>query len=446
MSGLSDFLSGGAETRLTLADPSRHAGGLPTRKSPMSQNMFVLVVSSLISVVVGCSERKIEPPPPKATAEQEPGKAAHQTGKTLPHTETSAPHQLTVPPQALEGQTFQTAVVERRDFRDEIQATASIKPNEYRLFHLSPRIEGRVIDVMAELGDSVKQGQALALFDSIELGQKKAAFLQGVTNRDVDYRNYTREKGLFEQRISSEKEYVEAKGTYEKSMASYRAAYEALRLVGLSDDDIKKIGWSGKGKALSSFALVAPQAGTVIERNITRGELLTPKDNAFTIADLSTVWILLDIYEQHLAAVQVGSEVEITVDAYPKERFRGKIAYLGYVLNPDTRTVDARVEIANHDRRLRPGMFARAALILPSTQEDQKVLVIPQDAIQQVDEKSVAFVEERPGAYTVRPVLVGRKSGNDAEVHSGVAEGERVVTQGSFDLKSILLKERIAGD
>ena len=281
MSGLSDFLSAGAETRLTLADPSRHAGGLPTRKSPMSQNMFVLVVSSLISVVVGCSERKIEPPPPKATAEQEPGKAAHQKGNT-PQTETSAPHQLTVPPQALEGQTFQTAVVERRDFRDEIQATASIKPNEYRLFHLSPRIEGRVIDVMAELGDSVKQGQALALFDSIELGQKKAAFLQGVTNRDVDYRNYTREKGLFEQRISSEKEYVEAKGTYEKSMASYRAAYEALRLVGLSDDDIKKIGWSGKGKALSSFALVAPQAGTVIERNITRGELLTPKAVSYT--------------------------------------------------------------------------------------------------------------------------------------------------------------------
>jgi cobalt-zinc-cadmium efflux system membrane fusion protein len=403
----------------------------------MSRNIVVLVIFSLISVVVGCSESKVESPPPKATAGQEQGESAHDSGE---------PHQLTIPPQALEEQTFQTAVVERRAFRDEIQATASIKPNEYRLFHLSPRIEGRVIDVTAELGDSVKQGQALALFDSIELGQKKAAFLQGVTNRDVDYRNYTREKGLFEQRISSEKEFVEAKGTYEKSMAAYRAAYEALRLVGLSDNEIKKIGWSGKGKALSSFALVAPQAGTVIERNITRGELLTPKDNAFTIADLSTVWILLDIYEQHLAAVKVGSEVEITVDAYPKERFRGKIAYLGYVLNPDTRTVDARVEIANLDRRLRPGMFARAALIVPSTQEDQTVLVIPQDAIQQVDEKSVAFVEERPGAYTVRPVLVGRRSGHDAEVRSGLAEGERVVTQGSFDLKSILLKERIAGD
>ncbi|HJU03657.1 MAG TPA: efflux RND transporter periplasmic adaptor subunit [Nitrospiraceae bacterium] len=381
----------------------------------------------------------MEQPTPKATAEQdEKGDPSRQNG-------TGEPHQLTVPPQALEGQAFQTAVVERRTFRDEIQATASIKPNEYRLIHLSPRIEGRVIDVMAELGDSVKPGQPLALFDSIELGQKKAAFLQARTNRDVDSRNYAREKGLFEQRISSEKEYLDAKGSYEKSRAAYRAAYEALRLIGLSDDEINTISWSEKGKPLSHFPLMVPQAGTVIERNITRGELLTPKDNAFTIADLTTVWILLDIYEQHLAAVKIGSEVEITVDAYPKETFRGKIVYLSYLLNPDTRTVDARVEIANPDRRLRPGMFARAMLLLPGGQGGQQVLVVPQAAIQQVDEKSVAFVQERPGTYTARTVLIGRRSGSDAEVQSGLTEGERVVTQGSFYLKSILLKERIAG-
>lgn len=401
-------------------------------KSLMSRKILVSLACVLISFAVSCKEDRVEQPTPKATAP--------------PQNKTSAAHQLTIPPQALEGEAFQTAVVERRAFRDEIQATASIKPDEYRLFHLSPRIEGRVIDVMAELGDAVKAGQPLALFDSIELGQMKAAFLQARTNRDVDSRSYIREKGLFEQRISSEKEYLAAKGNAEKSLAAHRATYEALRLIGLSDDDINKIGWSKKGKALSSFALVAPQAGTVIERNITRGELRTPKDNAFTIADLSTVWILLDIYEQHLAAVKVGNAVEITVDAYPKERFRGKIVYLGYVLNPDTRTIDARVEIANPDRRLRPGMFARAALILPSPQEDQKVLVVPQDAIQQVDEKPVAFVEERPGIYTARPLVLGRKSGNDAEVRSGLTEGERVVTQGSFYLKSILLKEQVGGD
>ncbi|ALA59326.1 putative Secretion protein HlyD [Nitrospira moscoviensis] len=422
------------EAVLTRGDPPRDPGDF--KKSRRSGNIPVLLGSLLVSLIVGCNEGRVEQPAPKATAEQEKGQAGH---------ETSEPHQLTVPPQALEGQTFQTAVVERRGFREAIQATANIKPNEYRLIHLSPRIEGRIIKVMAELGDRVKADQPLALLDSIELGRKKADYLQAKTNRDVDERNYLREEGLFKQRITSEKEYLDAKGKYEKSLAAYRATYEALRLIGLPDEQIKHISWSDKREPLSHFPLVSPQAGTVIERTITPGELITPKDKAFTIADLSTVWILLDIYEQHLGAVKVGSEVEITVDAYPKERFRGKIVYLSYLLNPDTRTVDARVEIANPDRRLRPGMFARAALILPSPQGDQQVLVVPQDAIQQVDEKSVAFVQERPGTYTVRPVLIGRRSGNDAEVLSGLTEGERTVTQGSFYLKSILLKERIAG-
>lgn len=360
--------------------------------------------------------------------------------------ETGVVRQLTVPAEALQGQAYQTALIERRAFRVEVQATAIIQPNDYRLVHVSPRIEGRAMDIHVQLGDQVKPGQPLALLDSIELGQKRAVFLQAKVNRDVDQRNFEREKGLFEQRISSEKEYLQAKATYEKSLAAYRATYEALRLIGLSEEEIKKIDWSDTGKPLSYFTLLAPQAGTVIERPFTRGELITSKDNAFTIADLSTVWILLDIYEQHLAAVKVGSEVEIKVDAYPKEAFRGKIVYLSYVLKPETRTIDARVEVPNPGLRLRPGMFARAMLTLPEINEDSLVLAIPQDAIQQVDEKPVAFVEERPGSYSVRHVVLGRRSSKDIEIRSGLEEGERVVTQGSFSLKSMLLKERIAAE
>jgi len=310
---------------------------------------------------------------------------------------------------------------------------------------VSPRVEGRVMEVLVQLGDQVKVGQPLALFDSIELGQKKSTFLQAKTDRDVDERNYVRVQGLYEQRISSEKEYLEAKGQHEKSLAAYQAAYEALRLIGLSEEEIKRITWSEKGKQLSRFALLAPQAGTVIERPITRGELVAPKDNAFTVADLSTVWFLVDIYERHVAAVKVGSEVKIAVDAYPDEFFRGKIVYVGYVLNSDTRTVDGRVEIANPDRRLRPGMFARAALTIPAGKDGQAVVLVPQDAIQRIDENSMAFIEERPGSYLAQPVIIGRQSGHDVEIRSGLTEGQKVVTQGSFYLKSILLKERIAG-
>jgi len=403
-----------------------------TKQSRIRANARILLGSLLVSLALGCNDRHVEQPTRKATAEQERIQSSHETGE---------PHQLAVPPEAQEGQTFQTARVERRPFRDEIAATASIKPNEYRLAHLSPRIEGRIIDVKAVLGQHVTSGHVLALMDSIELGQKKSDFLQAKTNHEVDKRNYVREEGLYKEQITSEKEFLDAKGRYEKSLAAFRAAHEALRLIGLSEEDIKRIDWSMNGQPLSYFPLVSSLDGTVIERTITLGELITPKDKAFTIADLSTVWIILDVYEENLVAVRKGAEVEITVDAFPGETFKGTIVYLSDVLNPTTRTIDARVEIANPHRRLRPGMFARAAVILPGRGVD--ALIVPLDALQQVNDQTVAFVEKKPGAYEVREVTVGRRSPPYGEIRLGLREGERVVTTGSFFLKSILLKERI---
>jgi len=404
------------------------------KKSRTRWNTHILLGSLLVFLAVGCNEARVEQPAPKATAEQGKGQAGHEVGE---------PHQLTVPPEALAGQAFQTTVIERRPFRDEIAATATIKPNEYRLVHLSPRIEGRVIEVKAVLGQQVKSGQALALLDSIELGQKKSDFLQAKTNRDVDKRNYVREEGLYKEQITSEKEFLDAKGRHEKSLAAYRAAHEALRLIGLSEENIKHIDWSTKEQPLSYFPLVSSLNGTVIERTITLGELISPKDTAFTIVDLATVWIILDVYEQNLAAVRVGADVEITVDALPGETFNGTIVYLSDVLNPATRTIDARVEIPNPQRRLRPGMFARAAVILPGRGND--ALVAPLDALHQVNDKTMAFVEKNPGTYEVRQVTVGRRSPPYGETRSGLREGEKVVTTGAFYLKSMLLKEQIGG-
>jgi membrane fusion protein, heavy metal efflux system len=405
-----------------------------TKHSGIRANAGIVLGSLLVSLVLGCNDSRVEQPMRKATDEQERIQPDHATGTS---------HHLIIPPEAQEGQAFQAARVERRPFRDEIAATATIKPNEYRLAHLSPRIEGRVIDVKAVLGQHVKAGQALALLDSIELGQKKSDFLQAKTNHEVDKRNYLREEGLYKEQITSEKEFLDAKGRYEKSLAAFRAAHEALRLIGLSEEDIKRIDWSTKGQPLSYFPLVSSLNGTVIERTITLGELITPKDKAFTIADLSTVWIILDVYEQNLLAIRKGAEVEITVDAFPGETFKGTIVYLSDVLNPATRTIDARVEVPNPQRRLRPGMFARAAVILPGRGSD--ALVAPLAALQQVNNQTVAFVEMKPGTYEVRQVAVERRSPLYGKIQSGLHEGETVITTGAFYLKSILLKEQIGG-
>lgn len=397
--------------------------------------LLLLVMGSLFGA--GCQQSNVE------ESGKEPRTSSGKQGDRTqaPSTE---PQEVSVSAEALSGQIFQTAQVERRPFRDEITATATIKPNEYRLVHLSPRIAGRIIEVKTELGQQVQTGEVLALLDSIELGQKKSDFLQAKTNHQVDHRNYVREEGLYQEHITSEKEFLDAKGRYEKSLAAYRAAHEALRLIGLSEEDIKHIDWSTKGQALSYFPLVSPLNGTVIERTIALGEFISPKDRAFTIADLSTVWIILDVYEQNLAAVHVGTDVEMTMDAFPGETFTGTIVYLSAVLNPATRTIDARVEVPNPQRRLRPGMFARAAVILPGRGPD--TLVAPLDALHQVNDRTVAFVETKPGTYEVRQVTVGRRAPSYAEIRSGLREGETVATTGSFYLKSMLLKEQIGGD
>ncbi|MCA9468393.1 MAG: efflux RND transporter periplasmic adaptor subunit [Nitrospira sp.] len=398
---------------------------------------------------VACQENPTEPAPEGATADHEQGLESDTHGQkdrqTDQHEGEKHADEITLAPEALEGQTFQMAVVERAVVREGIQATATIKPNAYKLTHVSPRIEGKAIKVIAELGDLVKPGDTLALLDSIELGSKKSGFRQARTTLLVNKANYEREKRLFEQQISSEKDFLDAKGAYQQSWASYQAAFEALELVGLSHQDIEAIiARKGGHHPLSTFSLTASQKGTIIERHITPGELITPADKPFTIADLSTVWILLDIFEKDLANVRVGADVRIAVDAYPGETFRGTVVYLSNILDSDTRTVEARVEVPNRDGRLRPGMFARSS-IADSGSQGSQVLRIPLDAVQHIEEQPVAFVEEKPGTYKKRTVILGSKEDPYVEILTGLQEGERVVTKGSFYLKSVLLGETLGG-
>jgi cobalt-zinc-cadmium efflux system membrane fusion protein len=214
--------------------------------------------------------------------------------------------------------------------------------------------------------------------------------------------------------------------------------------VGLSDSQIDQTTWEGRDRPLSHFPLLAPFAGTIIERHITMGELITPENTPFTIADLRTVWVLLDIYEKDIARIGSGAAARVAVDAYPGEVFSGQLTYLSRVVDPATRSAEARVEIDNRDGRLRPGMFATATVALPAS-GGEAVLVAPRDAVQQVRGGPVAFVEEKPGTYAMRELVLGRESGPSVEIRSGLAAGEPVVTDGAFYLKSTVLKEEMVG-
>lgn len=402
----------------------------------MDKASTVFMLLLVAPLWAGCAKETSESEPRRAEAV---GTHAHE-GEADQERDTT----VTLSPEALEGQGFQTEAVQRRAISPSIRVTATISPNQYKLAHISPRIEGKALAIMAELGDRVTAGQNLAILDSIKLGERKAAYLQARTNLVVAKRNFDRERRLFAQRISSEKDYLDAKGEYERSVASYQATREALRMIGVPEREISTMQWGGKDHPLSHFHLTAPFAGTIVERHIRLGEVIAPTDKPFTLADLSTVWVLLDIFETDLAHVSVGAPATVTVEAYPRETFQGRVTYLSNLLDPDTRTAEARVEIPNPDGRLRPGMFATAALSIASGAE-RDALVVPEAAIQRIEENPVAFVEVKPGRYIMRDVSLGAKVPPGVEVESGLREGERVVTQGSFYLKSALLAEQMGG-
>lgn len=183
----------------------------------------------------------------------------------------------------------------------------------------------------------------------------------------------------------------------------------------------------------------------MVEKHVSLGEIVEPQDRPFTLADLSSLWILLDIYEKDLSKIRAGTEVTLSVEAYPGEKFWGKVVYLSDLLDENTRTVKARVEVDNARRRLKPGMFAAATFLDhgPPGTAPKEVLTVPTSAVQQMGPETVVFVKVGEGLFEKRKVALGSKNGELVEVTAGLKEGEVVATAGTFYLKSELSKEEI---
>jgi len=177
--------------------------------------------------------------------------------------------------------------------------------------------------------------------------------------------------------------------------------------------------------------------GVVLERLVTPGTTVTPGTPLFVISELSTLWAVAEIDESHLSRVRVGRPVDVQVAAYPDERFPGTISFIADVVNPTTRRITVRSTVPNADGRLKPEMFATVAL---GESEPRPMVVVPQAAVQTVEGRQVVFIAEPAGRFRPRSVTLGADVDGLVEVQSGLAGGERVVTTGSFVLKSELLK------
>ena len=314
-----------------------------------------------------------------------------------------------------------------------LRVTGAITYDQNRMSHVGPKTEGRVTELRVEVGSRVTGGEVLAHLESPEVGNTRAELVEAEALLDIARENYERETRLEAQGISSRREVLEAEAQLRTMEARRRSAEERLRLLGAASH--------GEG---GHFDVVAPYEGVVVERHGSRGEVVGPADQLFTVADLSRLWIELDVFERDLASVSEGQAVELTTAAWPGRTFPARIGYVADILDVSTRTVRARVEIDNTDGALRPGMFATAVI---QTAGGESVLAVPRDAVQNVEGTDAVWVPgDEPGAFLASPVLLGRElPGEMVEILSGLAAGDSLVTTGAFTLKAELARGEFGG-
>ena len=351
-------------------------------------------------------------------------------------------------PEAVAAAGIEVAAAERRVVRAELETTGMVDFDRNRFAHVNPRVGGRIESVAVDLGQSVRVGQVLARIDSIELGSAIAEYLQAKTRAELAQEIFERERDLFADRVSSEQEMRAAEAAARETEATLASAEERLHLLGIPDERVAELDYDRP--RVSILEVRAPFAGTVVERHVTLGEIVEPQTELFQIADLSRLWMWVDVFERDLARVHLDDLVRVRVDAYPAEVFEGTVAYLSNQVDADTRTARARVELPNSAGLLRPGMFARVVIHdphpAPGSETNGAALAVPESALQRDGSRTIVFVALGEGRFEPRVVETGARGDNWVEIASGLAEGESVAIAGTFVLKSEASKESLGGE
>ena len=372
-----------------------------------------------------------------------PSATAGQVVAAAPSGAVGGTNVVAVPPDSPRFKQLRIEAVRLRDVvADEVVAPGRVGVNPNRVSRVLPPVQGRVIEVMAKVGDFIEQGQPLLSLDSPDSDAAIATYLQAETTErqaklmlskaEVDYQ---RTKDLYEHRALAEKDLLGAQNDLAQAKANVETSHTAsvqagrkLELLGLTPGEFRQ-----------ATIVRAPITGKILEVNVTRGEYRgavashsdTTTAPLMTIADLSTLWMSADVPEPSIRFVRVGEPVEITLVAFPGEILRGRVARIADMLDPQTRTLRVHVDLPNPVGRFRPEMFGS----IRHSGSVRRLPVVPLAAVVQEYGRSVVFVELTPGRFERRQVTTGPRSGDVVVVLNGLQVDERVVVDGAMLLK-----------
>jgi len=365
-----------------------------------------------------------------------------------------------VPLEAQKSVSFAVAESRRQKLESRVTATGIVSPDQTRYAHITPLGRGIVEKVYVNLGDPVRKDQPLVSYDNVELGELIGEHLRLLgelekleAQREVASKVLNRARALLEVEAIARQEFELRDALYQQALASVQSqkadlarVEEKLHRFGLSDADIAALRSSPHDtphRTASHSVLRAAFNGIIIKYEVSPGELVDRDQKLFTLVDTSSVWVLADLYEKDIGLVRASRECRVQVASYPGEVFSGEVTYVSDFLDPASRTAKVRCVVPNRDGRLKLEMFATVSIPVLHGRE---ALTIPVPALQEMNGETVVFVPVDETRFEKRVVSLGDRGEDWLEVLNGLREGEKVVTAGSFYLKSTLLREQIGGE
>ena len=344
----------------------------------------------------------------------------------------SGPPTAAAPPEV--PQAVKTVHPEYKTRATAIETSGKAQFNEEQLVRVQAPSTGRVVEVLARPGEVVAPLQRLFSLDSPDLGQAKSDYAKATADVDRSQKALVLAHELFEAKAIAQKEIRETENDWRKAVAERERAAARLRTLGVPAEQLEPI--ASRSDVSTRLLVTAPRGGVIVERNITLGQVVAYGQsdaplNLFVIADLSSMWIVADIYEPDVPKVRLGQTVFVTLPCCPGDRYEGRITYISDIVDKETRTVKVRAVVPNRGRALKAEMFVKAAIATGSA----SVLTLPQSAVHRADGQIFVLVQKAKDDYERRPVRLGAEMNGSVEILEGVTTDDLVVAQGSILLK-----------
>jgi cobalt-zinc-cadmium efflux system membrane fusion protein len=327
---------------------------------------------------------------------------------------------------------IETTVVEFSQSRQALMLAGKVAYGEDRYSRISSPLQGRVVEVRAHLGDRVKAGAVLLVIDSPDIAQAYSEYVKEDSELRYATRAHELAKDLYENKAMPLKDLKQAENELIKARAEFRRAKERLLSLRIPAEELNKP--LDKQKITSRFEMKSPLTGTVVERAVTPGQSVSgdPSQVLFTVADLDMLQVMADLYERDLSLVKEGQFARVNVEAYPGVDFPATIAAIGDIVDPTSRTIKVRAWVNNEGHKLKPEMFARLQLEVGETAQ---FLIVPREAVLEVDSKQFVYVVDSQNRYVKQEVKVASVSPDQVRILEGLTRGQRIVTKGAVLIK-----------